>query len=253
MTFFIAISVISTTIFLFFGAFFILFLMKRFFHIDGASYKKSLTVLFLMYLAGFILNALFGLFGQSVLSGILTLVLVFFIFHIYSKRYYGIDLLVSFKIYSSFLILLGLISVLAVILIRSLFVMPFIVGGDAMSPAYKNGDYLIINKLDKQIQRGDVVIYKRLNQRNEQEYLIKRVVGIPGEKVTIEEGKVFIDGKEFLEPYAMGQTLGKITVDLKNDQYFMLGDNRMQSVDSRVFGPVSFEDIEGKVFYKSTF
>lgn len=133
---------------------------------------------------------------------------------------------------------------------------PFIVSGSSMVPNFHNREYLIVNKLDYrtgQPQRGDVIVFKY--PKDTSQYFIKRIIGLPGEKVKIEGGKVEIfnsqypDGHVLDEPYLPNQnvTFGKDdVVTLGTDEYFVLGDNRLASSDSRVWGILPKNDIIGK-------
>jgi len=144
------------------------------------------------------------------------------------------------------------------ILIRTFVIEGFIVLGDSMEPAISNGDYVFINKLAfvrSEPRRGDVVV---ANSREEEKKLIKRIIGLPGERVSIEDGKIVIragrldDGEILAETYlGEGQTsstTGISLIKLDPKEYFALGDNRNVSVDSREFGPLDLWDIKGKVF-----
>jgi signal peptidase I len=148
---------------------------------------------------------------------------------------------------------------LTVFLIRYFVFQPFLVSGASMEPSFHQNNYLLIDELSYKIrdpQRGEVVILKS-PQNPSGPYLIKRVIGLPNEIIKIKDGKVIIikDGKEEIlkEPYLPPQTntSGNITVLLKEDEYFVLGDNRENSLDSRSFGPVPRKNIIGKVFFRA--
>lgn len=152
-----------------------------------------------------------------------------------------------------------LISIFSILIIRTFIIEPGIVNGRSMENTYLDNDFFIVNKfilLFRKPQRGDIVQF--LNIRNN-EMFIKRVIGLPGERVSIKKNKVFIidsNGKEFelnepyLKPYTItlsenGQPL--IYDFLRSDEYFVLGDNRQNSKDSRYFGPAYRSDITGLV------
>ncbi len=132
---------------------------------------------------------------------------------------------------------------------------PFIVSGSSMVPNFHNQEYLVVNKLTYkfgQPNRGDVIVFKY--PKDTSQYFIKRVIGLPGEKVKVENGKVFIyneqypDGKVLSEPYLSNQdiTFGKNDiVSLGSDEFFVLGDNRLASSDSRIWGILPRHDIVG--------
>ncbi|MCD5396252.1 MAG: signal peptidase I [Candidatus Pacebacteria bacterium] len=147
-----------------------------------------------------------------------------------------------------------LIALLIVIPIREFIFQPFFVRGQSMEPNFHDFDYLIIDEISYRFsnpQRGDVVVFR--NPNNLRQRLIKRIIGLPNETVKIKNGVVIIEkeGKSFVlkEPYLKKgtKTWGKLEIHLKENQYFVLGDNRIFSLDSRFFGPVDRSLIIGKV------
>jgi signal peptidase I len=146
------------------------------------------------------------------------------------------------------------IAVSAVLLVRAYVVQPFLVSGESMAPTFKTGDYLLVDEISynfRDPQRGEIVVLKYPKDRNV--YFIKRVIGLPGETVIIENGKVgiFKDGKEIIlnESYtASGMAVDqKFKETLGSDQFFVMGDNRNYSFDSRNWGSLSKKDIVGVV------
>lgn len=150
--------------------------------------------------------------------------------------------------------------VLVWLIIRPFIAEPFVVSGNSMVPNFHNREYLIIQKLSYRFnepQRGDVVVFKY--PVDPDQYFIKRIVGLPGERVSIQQGRVTIINSEHPsgwvldEPYLSGQniTLGRPDIiELSSSQYYVLGDNRLQSSDSRVWGPLPKSDIVGKVWLR---
>lgn len=138
-------------------------------------------------------------------------------------------------------------------LIRYFLVQPFIVEGSSMEPNFLNQEYLLVSKVSYQLKepkRGDVIVFRPV----ESPYLnyIKRVIGLPGETVEIKNGKVWIDKEELKEDYLprdvktlISSGTKTITVKLKEDQYFVLGDNRQFSKDSREIGAIPRVNIVG--------
>ncbi|OIO30817.1 signal peptidase I [Candidatus Nomurabacteria bacterium CG1_02_43_90] len=151
-----------------------------------------------------------------------------------------------------------LIALIIVVPIRLFIVQPFIVSGASMDPTFKNGQYLIVDELSYNLgnpARGDVAIFKY--PKNTKQYFIKRVVGLPRETVHIDEqGKVSITDAEgklitnLQEPYIKYPLGGYLERRLGADEYFMLGDNRAGSFDSRAWGPVPRNLIVGKPFLR---
>lgn len=120
-----------------------------------------------------------------------------------------------------------------------------IINGDSMAPALKNGEKKLYNK-GGTVERYDIIVYKKDNVM-----LAKRVYGLPGETLTIKNGKIYIEGKGIIEDkYATTSTEDYYSITLKDDEYFVLGDNRKISMDSRHTGPVKKESIKGKIYNK---
>ncbi len=122
--------------------------------------------------------------------------------------------------------------------------------GSSMSPAYKDGDVVLFLRIFSEPKQGDVV----LADIGEDEY-IKRIIGLPGQTVDIDEksGKVVINGEVLNEPYIYLKTMPKkdvkFPITLKEDEYFVLGDNRTNSLDSRNYGPIKKDAISGKIIF----
>lgn len=154
-----------------------------------------------------------------------------------------------------------LILALVIILPLRLFIAePFIVSGSSMFPTFQNKDYLIVDKLTYDIatpKRGDVIVFHY--PKDTSQFFIKRIVGLPGEKVQVESGGVILynndhpDGMRLDEPYLTSQdiTFGKAdVVTLGSDEYFVLGDNRLASSDSRAWGILPKNDIVGRALIR---
>lgn len=149
---------------------------------------------------------------------------------------------------------LAFLIVLVVIPIRLFVVSPFVVDGDSMHPTFGNLDYLIVNELlyrFKAPERGDVIVFRYPARPSV--FYIKRIIGLPGEIVSIERGTISIltaDGQtlELDEPYVVSEdaTYTK-KISLLPDEYFVMGDNRPNSSDSRMWGPLPKKDIIGRV------
>lgn len=149
------------------------------------------------------------------------------------------------------------IAIIIVIPIRLFIAQPFIVSGASMDPTFKNGQYLIVDELSYRLNgpaRGDVVIFKY--PKNPKQYFIKRVIGLPGDTITIgDNGAVSIkdtSGTMFLldEPYIVFKKNDALSRTVGADEYFMMGDNRAGSFDSRMWGPVKREFIIGRALVR---
>lgn len=145
-----------------------------------------------------------------------------------------------------------LISLAIILPVRMFLVQPFYVEGASMEPNFYDKEYLIIDELSYRFHapaRGEVVVFH--NPDNNKQYYIKRVIGLPGETVEIVNGKVSINDKELNETYIdnlSGQSFSKLT--LAPDEYFVLGDNRPVSKDSRMFQALPKKLIIGRVWFR---
>jgi signal peptidase I len=156
------------------------------------------------------------------------------------------------------------ISLAVVLAVHNYIAQPFIVSGSSMEPTFHTGEYLVIDELSYRLQepiRGDIIVFKY--PKDTSQYFIKRIIGLPGEKVRVEEsGEVKIFNAEhpggfvLQEPYLSSQHItfpaaGSTTVQLGTKEYFVLGDNRIASSDSRFWGPVPEKNIVGKAFIRA--
>lgn len=129
-----------------------------------------------------------------------------------------------------------------VILIKLFVVGTVRVNGNSMYPTLKNNDIMILNKISyyfKNIERFDIVVVKY-----EEHYIIKRVIGLPGEVVEYKDNKLYIDGRKIKDRYNSVNQENFIK-NLDKDEYFVMGDNRGDSLDSRIVGPIDKKDIMG--------
>lgn len=140
-----------------------------------------------------------------------------------------------------------------VVPIRIFIFQPFLVQGASMEPNLETGDYLIVDEITYRFrppQRGEMVVFKYPQDPSKK--FIKRIIGLPGEDVEIREGKVYIDGKPLKEDYLPENilTFPDQKIKLKENEYFVLGDNRNFSLDSRIFGPLPRKNIIGRAITK---
>lgn len=157
------------------------------------------------------------------------------------------------------MIKVGLLALVIILPVRYFLIKPFYVNGVSMEPSYYNHEYLIIDEISYRFnspRRGEVVVFHYPG--DESQYFIKRVVGLPGERVVVAEGRVTIynqanpPGLGLDEPYLLvgTQTLGQADVSLGPDDFFVLGDNRAASLDSRRFGAVKRSEIVGRTWLR---
>ncbi len=129
----------------------------------------------------------------------------------------------------------------------------FIVDGESMEPNLHSGEYILVNRWQYNFgkpTRGDAVVLKFPGDPEHKKY-IKRVIGLPGEKVEIYNGSVYINGQILNEPYIPSgiETLPNLSRQIREDDYFLLGDNRPNSSDSRLWGICPKRDLIGKAIY----
>jgi signal peptidase I len=150
-----------------------------------------------------------------------------------------------------------LISLAIVLPFRLFIAQPFIVKGESMYPTFDNGQYLIVDEITYKLgepERGDVIIFQFPN--NLKEYFIKRVIGLPGETISIVDGRVYIknstntDGFTLEEPYIKEKLADMKPVTLSSTDYFVMGDNRDASYDSRAWGTLPRDLIIGRAFVR---
>ena len=138
-----------------------------------------------------------------------------------------------------------------IIILFKIFIFNFIlVKGDSMNPKYKNNDFMFLNKIIysfKPIRRGEVIVLKYKNND-----LIKRIIALPNDKIKVENGKLYINNKEVKENYINSYTASYDfdEITLKDNEYFVMGDNRYNSYDSRNFGTITKNNIIGRVEFK---
>jgi signal peptidase I len=151
------------------------------------------------------------------------------------------------------------ISLAIIVPVRYYLIQPFYVKGESMEPSFYDHEYLIIDELSyrfRQPKRGDIVVFRY--PKDEKQFFIKRIIGLPGETVEIADGQVKIyndknpNGEVLDEKQYLNQdyTATTRTVTVKNGEYFVLGDNRIASLDSRYFGAVSSSLVIGRVWLR---
>jgi signal peptidase I len=141
-----------------------------------------------------------------------------------------------------------ILSVAIAVGVRTFFFAPYEVHGESMFPTLEGNELLIVNKWVYKVKKpeyGDIVVFHYSEQHRN---LIKRVIGLPGDRIEVKDGKVYRNGKMLHESYINGpmnrfQTISAVVPD---GALFVMGDNRNQSFDSREIGPVRMEDVVGK-------
>jgi len=151
----------------------------------------------------------------------------------------------------------SLLALIIVVPVRIYIASPFIVSGASMDPAFETGHYLIVDQISynfKEPERGEVIIFRY--PKDPSKFFIKRIIALPGETITINAGVVVIESDLFPggiilnEPYITHPKSDGMTLKLKEDEYFVMGDNRKESSDSRIWGPLQKDLIVGKAFLR---
>ena len=148
----------------------------------------------------------------------------------------------------------ALLTLVIVLPFRMYVAKPFLVNGISMSPTFETGDYLIIDQISYRFkgnpQRNDVIVFKY--PKNPSKYFIKRIIGLPNETVQIKDGDIFIKNDKNLAGFKLTEEYlrtnfneSPVTSVLGNDEYFVMGDNRNNSSDSRMWGALNEEYITG--------
>ncbi|KKR02397.1 MAG: Signal peptidase I [Candidatus Yanofskybacteria bacterium GW2011_GWA1_39_13] len=151
------------------------------------------------------------------------------------------------------------ISLAIILPIRYYLVQPFFVKGASMEPNFEDGDYLLVDELSYRFsfpERGDVIIFRYPNDPSQ--FFIKRIIGLPSETIEIKDNTVKIYNKDIPEGFVLDEkylapdqkTLGNAVVRIDDNEYFVLGDNRLQSSDSRRWGMVNKSLITGRAFLR---
>ncbi|MHC0036761.1 signal peptidase I [Pseudoneobacillus sp. C159] len=153
------------------------------------------------------------------------------------------------------------IGLIIFVFIRTFFFSNYVVEGESMMPTLQNGNKLVVNKIGYQIgdfNRFDVIVF----HANQEEDFVKRIIGLPGDKIVYEDEQLFINGKKFAEPFLEeyrkevlgGRLTGDFTLEeltgekvVPKNHLFVLGDNRLGSWDSRHFGFITVDQVVGKV------
>ncbi len=150
------------------------------------------------------------------------------------------------------------ISLAIFVLVYQFLFQPHQVDGRSMVPTFQNGDYILTDKISYRFhppKRGDIIVFRE--PQDERVEYIKRIIGLPGDKVMVKDQKVWLNGKPLDEPYTNdGVTPSDVflkegqTVEVPSGNYIVMGDNRLHSSDSRRWGFVRSDEIIGRVFFR---
>ena len=154
-----------------------------------------------------------------------------------------------------------LIALVIIVPIRYYLIQPFFVKGPSMESTFLNGDYVLIDEISYRFhppKRGDVVIFRPPTDQSE--FYIKRAIGLPGETIQIKNSQVIIYNQQYPQGFRLDEstyldrgqtTTGDLRIKVDDNEYFVLGDNRLHSSDSRYWGAVNRSLITGRVFLRA--
>ncbi len=162
-------------------------------------------------------------------------------------------------------LLLWIIAIVVAVKLTQIFmVQPFIVDGGSMLPTFHNKEFLLVDKFSYLVgrpDRGDVAIFKLYEGGSNPyagKHLIKRVIGLPGERVVVHDGSTYIFNAEHPEGFLLDESYvtykdmeKNVDITLDDHHYFMMGDNRAQSYDSRDWGPLDATNLRGQVLFRA--
>jgi len=149
------------------------------------------------------------------------------------------------KVKNFFKELLSYVIIIVVVLfVKNYIIAPVQVRGDSMDSTLQSGDVMLLNRLQFKrhgVNRFDIVVVD-----DHDTYIIKRIIGLPGDIVEIKDNRLIINGEEYDEYYLdEGTTTSDLIVEVPKGHYYILGDNREESLDSRILGPIKEEQIRG--------
>ena len=159
------------------------------------------------------------------------------------------------------LVKIFLVAIVIIVPVRYFLVQPFIVRGASMEPNFEHSDYLVIDELSyrwREPRRGEVIVFRFPD--NPSQFFIKRVIGVPHDKISVEQGRVVVHNSQFEQGAVIDEsdyltsgtrTGGDVTIELGDEEYFVLGDNRAASSDSRSWGVLPKDQIVGRVWIRA--
>ncbi len=227
------------------------------FKAQNTTYKNAVKISFFEWLATILIGMIVGIVLTGLGGNIITWILGFIIFNLLCKKFYATRPKQNILIYLTLNLIVAAASLIIILPVRAFIIQPLYVSGSAMSPTLNDKDYMIIKMFDKNYERGDIIIHK--DQKGETTLFLKRIIGLPGEKIQIKDNAVYIyndsspSGQVLKESYLPANTKtispDENIVTLGENQYYVLGDNRESSKDSRFYGSVDKGLIIGKYWF----
>jgi signal peptidase I len=224
---------------------------------SNANYRNALKISFIEKMSTGLIGVIMGIILAGVTGNIITVISSFIIFNLLCRKVYKTKLRQNIFIYLILNFIIVVLSFSIILPVRAFIAQPFYISGASMSPVINDGDYVIFKLFDKNYKRGDIIVHK--DPKNEDFIFLGRVIGLPGEKIQIKDASVYIyndlnpSGEILKEDYLPIDTksfaLDENIFTLGSNQYYILGDNREQSKDSRVYGPVNKDLIIGQYWF----
>lgn len=184
----------------------------------------------------------------SYFSLFLAAVGVFPVFLYFIVRRHGADWKTALSLYTV-TVVISLLFISAVLQpFFSYVAQPFLVRDSSMEPALRNGELIVIDRLEHSFRRGDLVVWRY--EEGSEAYYAHRVVGVPFDTIEMRDGILSINGEVYPETYATSRTSESVSRSLKDGEYFLLSDDRQKGWDSRHFGPVQKDAIVGVIAFK---
>jgi len=251
--------VIGITIVSLFIEAWVLHVLLKIFRTKSPDYKNAFIVIIILWVVAVIIGYMISLLANTMslmlYGNIAAIILVLVVFHLLLKKFFQTGFLKNIVIYILFSFILTVLAVVAIMPLRTYVIEPFYAQGASMEPAIEDNDYLLGLKFAKDFERGDIVMFKYTNDENQ--IMIKGIVGLPGDRLMFKENEVLVYNKDFPNGVKLNEndylssdivttTLNGSDFTLSETQYFVLGDDREKSLDSRRFGPIDEELIIAK-------
>lgn len=224
----------------------LLYLTKKIFKLAKATYRQSLVMIAILMVVNLLLTSVILLVNNLWLGQIVSFMLAALVFAWLMRRYYlvtPVKAVLMYIVYFFLSLLLGLIIAVGVAISLANWYSPFVIEGDSMEKTYSTGDYVITDKLANDYNNGDVVIFKNGADKS----IIKRIIASPGESLEIKDSSIYVNGVEVVYPEIQLPINRTISLQLDNNQYYVIGDNANHSGQD---GVIEAEQITGEVVYE---
>ncbi len=233
----------------------VLMLLLRLFRVDRVSYKSVLKIVILVAMSTTLIGVALAILNlRSSATFILSAVTSFFIFYYVLTRYcHTLQWRLVLGIFALYAIGATLLGMIMIMPIRTLVFTPFVLVGTAMEPTLHNGTYLFVQRIGYSVDRHNIVLWKYLRD-GRLRFFVHRVVALPGDQVEIwDNNDVVVNGVAVTASISAADNEGRTPMAsfvLNEKEFYVLGDNREASFDSRSVGPIQRQHIEGEVVGK---